>query len=349
MASLTQVAYYTKKIIKWGIILSVSLIIFKVGFTVVKDIYQKIYPPPPPPPTVSFDKLPRIEFPQEEQPTGLSFTLETPTGELPDLGEQAKVYLSPYQRPNLLALDRAKEEASQLGFTSEPKKISEKKYRWLRNEPTNPTLEMDIFSGAFTYGYDWQNDALLFDEKYLPNKEQAIKEAKNFLKKMQRLETDLEEGRSEATYLKLMGTKLTPAPSLSEADLVRVEIFRKGVEEVPALTANPDKGLVSFLILGTSGANKRMAEVEFNYFPVNYESLATYPIKNSGQAWEELKNGQGFVSSLDEGVEKIVVRRVYLGYFDSWEPQEYLQPIFVFQGDNNFLGLVPAVTGEWLK
>jgi len=348
MASLTEISHYGKKIIKFGLIGLMSIIIFKIALTTIKDFWEKLHPPPPPPPTVSFDKLPPLQFPKEEQPTDLEFKLETPTGALPELGEQAKVYLSPYQRPNLLALERAKQEALQLGFSEEPMAVSGKIYRWTKEEPLHFTLEMDIFSGAFTFSYSWQNDQSLLVNKSVPDKKQAIDKTKNFLRKIKRLENDLVEGRIETAYLKLSGAKLVPAPSLSEADFVKVEIFRKSIEDFPVLTADPKKGLVSALISGASGA-KQIIQVEFNYFPINYDSWATYPIKLSSRAWEELKNGQAFVTSWDKTGERIVIRRISLGYYDSWDPQQYLQPVFVFEGDNNFVALLPAVTDEWIE
>jgi hypothetical protein len=45
----------------------------------------------------------------------------------------------------------------------------------------------------------------------------------------------------------------------------------------------------------------------------------------------------------------VTIRRIYLGYYDSLTPQEFLMPIVVFEGDGGFLGYVQAVTNEWLQ
>ena len=347
MASLTRIAYYTKKIIRWGIIGSLGLIILKAGYAVGKNIWEQLHPPPPPPPTVAFDKLPRLQFPEKEPLKDLEFELETPTGELPAFFDQAKVYLSPYQKPSFLAPERAKEQAAKLAFSEKPEIISEEIFRWTKKSPLNSLLEMDIFTGAFTFSYNWQGENIILTPQNPPKKEQAIREAKSFLNKLGTMESDLVEGKSEAVYLKASGTKMIPAPSLSEADFTKVEIFRKDIEEFSVLTADPEKGIVSIIISGAGGA-KRIIEVDFNYFPVNYESPSTYPIKSSIKAWEALKNGQAFIANW-KGPRKIIIRRVYLAYYDSWEPQEFLQPIFVFQGDDDFFAYVPAITEEWIE
>ena len=44
----------------------------------------------------------------------------------------------------------------------------------------------------------------------------------------------------------------------------------------------------------------------------------------------------------------ITIRKMFLGYFDPDVYQEYLQPVYVFVGDGDFVGYVPAVSGEYL-
>ncbi|GAG30666.1 unnamed protein product, partial [marine sediment metagenome] len=170
MASLTRISYYTKKIIKWGIIGSIGLLILKFGYTTGKNIWEQFFPPPPPPPTVAFNKLPPLQFPEKESLGALEFQLETPTNTLPSFLNQAKVYLSPYQKPSLLAMERAREQATKLGFIEEPQAISEKIFRWTRKTPLNSELEMDIFSGVFSFSYDWQGEKIILAQQSPPDK-----------------------------------------------------------------------------------------------------------------------------------------------------------------------------------
>lgn len=348
MASLTEIAYYSKKIIKVGFFVLIGLIVFRVLYSIGKEIWLQYHPAPPPAPNVAFGKLPQIVFPDKETTDTPDYILETPTGALPEFYPQIEVYLSPYQKPSLLAPEKAKEQAAKLGFTEEPKVVTEKVYRWSKSKPSGAVLEMDIFSGSFNFVYDWQSEKILLEKQSLPSGEQAVSEAKSFLKRIGVLEKDLEEGRTELAFLKASGTRVLIVPSLSEADFIQVDLFRQDIEETPILTPDPEKGVVSIIISGVQGANRRIVKAEYNYYPVNYNSSSTYPIKSSAAAWEELKNNQAYLASW-EGQEKITIRRVYLAYFDSYEPQQYLQPIIVFQGDDNFYAYVPAVTEGWYK
>lgn len=347
MATLTEFAFYTRKVIKYGLFIFIGLFLGKIILDMTVSLWKKLHPAPVPAPTVSFGKLPIIQFPQKEKQSGLEFVLETPTGTLTNLPDRANVYFMPYLKPSLLALDRAKNQAALMGFKNEPKTISEKIYQWTRAENSLSTLEMDIFSGSFILSYDWQNDPNIFLEKSLPGKEQAKTETQNFLQNADIAETDLINGRVEVNYLKVVGGKLNLAMSPSEANFAKIDIFRKNVGDLPILTSDPQKGIVSFLISGTKQLEKRIIKVEFNYFPIKYDSLATYPIKKATIAWQELKAGQAFISQWDSTGNRVVIRKIYLAYYDSEKPQQFLQPIIVFEGDNNFSAYISAISPEW--
>lgn len=347
MPTLTTTAYYTRKVVKYGSVVLVILIFSKVIIEGAIAFWKKIHPPAPPAPTVIFGKIPAIEFPPKENIGGLEYVLETPTGALPEFPDRAKVFFVPYQRPNLLALDRAKQEAKLMDFTNEPLKLSEKMYKWIKANNELATLEMDVFSGSFTYNYNWQLDQNILSGKSLPGKEQAKTEAINFLKKVNILEDDLLNGRAEVEYLKLSGSSLMPAVSPSEANFCRVDMFRQNVDELSVLTATQTKGIVTIMFSGIYQYEKRVVKVEFNYFPIKYDSMGTYPIKTAATALQELKMGQGFIARWSGSGSSVVIRRIYLAYYDSEKPQNYLQPIIVFEGDDNFFGYVSAVTAEW--
>ncbi len=346
MSTLTQVAYTTRKTIKWGTFIIVLIIFGKIIIGAGLTFWKQLNPPPPPPPTVSFGKLPLIEFPKKEAVGGLQYKLETPTGTFPKFSDRAKVFFIPYQRPNLLALDRAKKEASQMGFIQEPEAVSEKVYQW-RKPNEGLMLVMDTVSGSFDLTYDWQKDQDLLMARNLPGKEQAIKEAINFIQKTKTVELDLLDGRMEVNYVKFSAGKLLSAISPSEANFAKVDMFRKNIDELPVYTGDSNKGIVSVLISGSTDNQKRYVNVDFNYFPIQYNAFATYPIKKASQAWEEIKNGLSYISRWN-GKGIVTVRRIYLAYFESEKPQSFLQPIYVFEGDDNFLAFVPAITSNWL-
>lgn len=349
MAALTEISFYSRKIIKIGFFLFIGFFVAKFILQTGVQIWNRFNPAPAAAPTVSFGKLPAINFSQKEKIGGLNFKLETPTGVLPQFPDRLKVFFMPSQRPNLLALDRARQQAASLGFKAEPKKLSEKIYQWEKTVDAKIVFKIDIFSGSFVYNYDWQSDQSVLAGKNIPGEEGVKKDSLSFLSKALALEMDLSSGRIEVNYLQLDGDELVPAIAVSEANFVKVDIFRQNIEELEVLTTDPAKGMVSFLVSGAREYEKKIVEVVYNYYPVKYDSWGTYPIKTADQAWQELKSDQGFVSRWDGSGSQIIIRRVYLAYFDSEEQQKFLQPIIVFEGDDNFFGYVPAIVQEWYQ
>ncbi len=351
MATLTEFAYHTRKFVKYGGAALIFIIVGRLILNMAINLWKQLHPPPPPPPTVAFGKLPALTFPVSDYDGLFKYQVETPNQKLPVFPDRATIYFMPSIQANLLALDKAKQKAVLLGFTQAPQPFKDEEvYRWVKNEVAARILEMNIISGTFTLTYSWENDPTILSQKNLPGEEQAKIEISNFLQKAGLYEEDLQLGEKKVSYLKTSGRKLLPAVSLSEANFVQVEMFRADIEELPVLTPDPSKGIISFTLSGAADSQRKIVSVDYNYFPVKYDSFATYPIKTAATALEQLKSGQGFIASWNKSENRtIIIRRVYLAYLDIKQPQKFLQPIIVFQGDDNFTAYVPAVTSQWVN
>jgi hypothetical protein len=351
MSNLTETAYQTRKIIKIGAIIVVLLIIGRIFFNALKDAWTKSHPPPPLPPTVAFGKLPKVIFPKPDPPAGgtkLSYKLETVQGGLPTLATITNVYFMPKKEPNLLALDRANEQVKKIGFTQRPEPIDDNRYRWKTDSSPSTSLEMDINTGNFQMRYEYENDQELLNSKYLPTNEQAASEAKNFLTANELIAPDLANGTAEFDYLKASYPGLITVVSLSEADFVRVNLFRATLNDLKVLSPNPKKSLISFLFSGSRELGKRIMEINYIYWPVSLDNFATYPLKPISYAWNQVQSGEAYIANLGQNEDgKITIRQIYLAYYDSESPQNYMQPIYVFEGDKNFFAYVSAVNPEW--
>jgi len=351
MSTLTGTAYLTRKTLKYGLIALIAIIVLRNTFKIGKNIWRQIHPPPPPPPTVSFGKLPKIIFPSENLPlekTKFSFKLETIQGGLPKLPDVGKVYFRPIKSPNLLALDRANSLAQKMGFRNQPEKINETTYQW--KDENSTVLEMDINNLNLHLVYDFRNDQEVLTSKNLPNNQQAAQEAKNFLVNNGLLPEDLANGTAEFEYLRFDGAQLIPVTSYSEAEFIRVNLFRANLGELRIFPPNPKKSLIFFLFSGSRTPGKRIVEISYIYFPVEKEIFGTYPLKPVAQAWNELQQAQGYIANLGQNEDgQVTVRKVYLGYYDADTPQHYLQPIYVFEGDKSFFAYVPAVDPKWTE
>lgn len=352
MATLTETAYYTRRAINWGIIALVVIFIFKIFLDFTVSAWKKLFPPPPPPPTVAFGKLPALKFPPAPGDTPsaqFSFTLETIEGEPPATSSAGTVFFIPKPEPNLLSLSRASQFASRLGFRGEPQAESPTVYRWSDEKNPFKTLRIDIVTGNFKITYDYAQDLGLFAEKNLPTQDQAIAEATNFLQNLGLFPSELQAGQTQISYWQLLGNTLVQTTSLAGADAVRVDFSRENILGMRLFSSHPPEELIYFIFSGSREAQKRILEVSYRFWTVEMEQGATYPLKTSSQAWEELIAGKGYIARLAEGENKVVVRKIYLAYFYPEDYQSFLQPIFVFEGDPNFLAFIPAVSPAWVE
>lgn len=350
MTTLTETAYYTRKAINWGIIGLIIFFILRFLFDSAINTWQRLHPPPPPPPTVAFGKLPALKLPENgSASTSLKFTLETIEGKPYIASTSAAVYFIPKPAPNLLALTRAKQFAGRLNFTNEPTTDNQIIFHFI--DSINPAryLDFNIVTNNFDLNYDYSSDVSLFNEKNLPSAAQAMQETKNFLQNFGLYSSALVAGEEKITYLALSGNNLLPATSYSEANAIRVDLGRANLEDLKLFPTNPQTELVYFIFSPSLDQTKKFLKISYKFWPVEIDQRATYPLKTAEAAWEELKNNKGYVALPPLSGNQVVVRKISLGYFYPDDYQPFLQPIYVFEGDPNFLGFVPAIDPIWVK
>jgi len=351
MTSLTETAFYARRSIKWLILAIVGYIVLKICWTILFSVWLTFFPPKPPPPTTAFGKLPTVKFPvPQASPSGeLIFRLDTISGSVPRASESGTVYFMPKNPANLLALNKAQVLANR--FDLDPTPLQENKNIYRFSDPSFPLrrLRYDIVSNNFILRYSFELDTGLFAEREIPNSESAIAEAKSLLQTYGLYKEDFAQGRTAVSYLKLSGSRLVKTSSLSQADGIRIDFFRKNIQEMQVLSPSPEEAPISFIYSGSRNQAKRLLQVAYTYWPIDYQTLATYPLKSSTMAWQELQSGGGYIARYPRSGREAVIRTLYLAYYDSFEPQMYLQPIFVFEGDNGFMAYVPAVSPEWVE
>jgi hypothetical protein len=350
MASLTETAVIIRKIIRYGIYFIVFVIVTRYTFMAGNAVYRRLFPKPEISANPCFGQLPPIAFPQTSGYEEITLILETPDGNLPKLTDLANVYFMPRPVPNVQNLDRAKIKANQLEFNQEGRKITDTTYIFESKDRLPTTLTMNIVTENFSISYDIANDpAFVLGTPQIPDR--AIENVKSYLTSAGLLPIDLRDGNSTFEFIKAQDGKFVGAISLSEADTIRVNLFRMDYNSLPSLTPDPSSGNTWFIAGPQARGARRIIAGERHYYPIDTTNVCIYPIKNSSTAWDELRGGRGYIANWGENLQtgQIKIRRVYLGYFDSKEYQEFYQPIFVFQGDNNFYAYVPAIIDQFIS
>lgn len=351
MASLTETAYYTRRAINWTILALIGYFVLRLFWGAVLAAWIALFPPKAPPPNHAFGKLPSLRFPDPvASPSGqLTFRLETIEGTVPKASPSATVYFMPKMPANLLALTKTQDFAQRLGLTPTPIEETKNIYRF--EDPDTPIrrLRYDIVSNNFILRYGFEQDTGVLAQRNLPSESGAIAEANTLLQTYDLLHPDLASGKRAVSFLRLTGNRLVPTSSLSQADAVRVNFFRPAVGGIPVVTPYPDEGPVSVIFSGATNIKYRILQLAYTYWPIDTQVSATYGLKPTSVAWQELQSGMGYIARYPPTGVTVTVRNVALAYYDSFEPQMYLQPVFVFTGDDGFVAYVPAVAPPWTE
>jgi len=352
MASLTETAYHTRRAINLTILGVIAYILLRIFWGVFVSVYLAVFPPKAPPPNHAFGTLPPLRFPvSAASPSGqLVYQLQTIEGSVPETSSSAHVYFMPKTGSNLLALSTAQNFAKRLNFSTTPVSdpTTDNVYRFDDTQLPLRHMWYDVISTNFIIRYDFQQDAGLFLNNTVPTAEEARSEARNLLQTYGLYPEDFEGGDVTVTFYRVNENSLVPVASQSQADAVRIDFYRPNIADTPIVTGVAG-GPISVVLSGSKNSKKRVLQFIYTYWPIDYENTATYQLKTGTQAWQELQAGAGFVLKYPENSSTITVRNVYLAYYDPPDPQTYLQPVFVFEGDGGFSAYVPAITPEYVE
>ncbi len=348
--TLTNVTQMGRQVVKFGLVGLVVLMVGRVSINAFIAYWKATHPPPPPPPTVGFGALPTLQFPDGSEDNPISYRLETADGRLPEFGDRAKVFFMPKAASSLLDDQRARSIASEFGFLFDPEILSNERYRWTKSEPLQSTLELNTRNHHFEMTTDYLSRPELLLGSSVPTTFKAVDTVKNWMKGARLLPSDVATASGEVVYMKAIGGELEEAVSPSDADYLQVDLFRTPIDNRYRMYSPEGlTGVISAVISGSFRADDSIVEIASYYSPVDYSQVHTYPIRTSQEAWQVLQAGEGYIAH-PAANETAVIRSVSLGYYDDFEEQEYLQPIYVFSNpEDGFLGFVSAVDPEFIQ
>lgn len=345
MPTLNKTKKETRVILKWGGISLLTIFLFLALIRFATFIKESLAPPPPP--EAFFGKLPTVPFPNQIQ-ENTTYSLDTLTGFLPNFSDRAKVYKITANPPTLLGFDKAQEKAAQIGFTSRGVQIAEDVYQWLDQGSSLPRrITINIFSLDFTLSSPYLVTPSLQTFNDLNEQNRAIEKAQSFLLSLSLLPTDLDEKKTKATLYSIEKSTLSPTSKISNAKIVRVNFFQKDLNNLPIYY---EKGATSAIDLLIGKENNELKVIDARYFHKNIsENSSTYTIKSASEAFSELKQQKAYVASKPQDTVEITIKKVLLGYYIGEDSQDFLMPIIIFEGDNDFVAYVSAVRDEWIS
>ncbi len=353
MLTLHTLSEEVRTALKWvGIVFG---IIFFIFLTIKGGVFIKntFFPTPAPPPTVSFGKLPKVSFPHSVVDTTFAFTVDTLSGSLPTFPDRATVVNTVAKESSLFDLNRAREKARAADFSLEGYVIASESalsptlYEWENHDELGKKITMNIITNNFRITSNYLTNYSVINPGSFPTEADAAQRVSQQLSDMGLVPSDLDTTKTRTELLQISNTSLIPASSISSANIIRVDLFQKDLNSYPLVYSHPPYSSMNFLI----GGNDYLGDIlqaSFIHQDIGKDS-ATYPIKTSTVAFDELQKGKAYVARYYGTERSVPIQKIYLAYFVSEEEQPYIQPIFVFEGGNGFIAYLSAIDNSWTE
>lgn len=341
MTSLYYVTEHIKMLGKWlGIIIG-SAIILVFLFRFIVFLKEVIAPTPPPPPTMIWGKLPDLILPQSSFTQKFTYTVNTISGDLPNLPNHAPVYLIATPEASLQSLNNAGTLVGNVGFDQEGIRISETAYQWTNPKPPIQKMQYDIVTKNFDLSSDFLSDSNIVSGKNLSSDTTATEKAEDFLANLDAFPSDLDATKSAISFFAIQNSALVPTTSLSNAQIIQIDFFQKNIDNFsiyyPEYPASP-----MTVFVGGGDFDETVVSVHY-YHNTLTDISSTYPIYTTHEALTLLQKGKGYVASYKGISSSILIQNVKLGFYLAKDSKTYMMPIFIFEGSNNFVAFVSAV------
>ena len=345
--NLTQTSQATRKAINIVVTVVIVYLIGYLSFPIAKDVFRSVFPEKEEENTM-YGKLPQIKF----SPLAISseatpeYVLNTADGRLPNITpELVSVYKVIKPQLSFSSGKVAQTNIALLGF-DDNNRVSDLKgstFTWADRENSR-NLEINISTGNLDYKVDLvSQQASFFQSSDIALKDPAEK-GRGLLRSLGFFKDEL-YGRGEAkiTFGEVAGDRVNETTTPIRYNFARVDYFRT-IYQVPIYGPKFDEGLLHVTFANSANEKLETVGVYAHEWSIDTDTFGRYPPIGVIDAWKEvsanrgviskvkLRNGSVFREPSTVAVSKIFIEKVSLGYYDSDKVQDYMQPIYVFEG-----------------
>ncbi|NTU72902.1 hypothetical protein HGB07_01875 [Candidatus Roizmanbacteria bacterium] len=213
-------------------------------------------------------------------------------------------------------------------------------------------MNIDITNFNFTYSYDLKSQSSFFDGTALPPQKDIESKAIDVVKSVGRYPDELARGKTNIIYLVYnpLRDDLAVTQNASEANMVEVDFYRPDVSEIPDTIPFVSQNYFNsqnYVVLAYNSSGYKVVRAQIKHYDRSAEQVGVYPLKSGDTAWEELVSGTAFVVSKPATTTNIVIKKMFLGYLDVDTYTDYIQPVYIFLGSDNFVAYVPAIDASY--
>lgn len=318
--------------------LVVLFIIFKFGGA----IFSLISPQPATVPTAAFGKLPQFDLSEGVAADNLNIRVDTISGDIPNLDTSAKVFAQESPDITFGNLDQATKIATHLGFLPNSQDLGGGKVKFSDAKRPDRFLTMELASNNFNLTSNFLGDLSILDSK--PKSTETVQSAAvKFLQNFGFSVTEFPANKITAVFYTLISGNLVKTDSLSSANVVKIIFKPTDLDLVSVDYINEADPLVWVIV-----SDKDVLAGEKALVRIQKHKFATYPLKGAAVAFAQLKQGKGVLNKQPNG-NNFVVRNVKIAYVASRKYQPYLEPVYIFEGNDGVNAYVGAVSDSWVE
>lgn len=345
--TLTELSYYSRRAAPLVLIFFLVIFIFYYSIKLIFLLGK-----PPEQSTISinpiFDKIDVPVIKDATPSSGLTFTLDTVEGKPITATAAARVFFIPEPQSKLGYRSKLLLMAKQFGFDKDVKYTLDHNNAFFSDGKKKLTVNIANFN--FYYELDFSNDDNLFSTTTLPSESEIKNKAIDFLKSVDRYPEELAMGKINIIYFYYnpADQSVTTANNPSLANLFEVDFYRADIDEFPVVYPKYGNS-PNHLIVTFSNNEMKIVKAKISFFEKYENEFGVYPLKSGDEAYNELISGKALIVRNPNQDKQVVIKKMFLAYFDSDEYQKYLQPVYVFSGKNDFVAYVWAISNDYLK
>jgi hypothetical protein len=359
--TLTEFAYYLRRVLPLAVL---GVIIILILYLTLK-IVELTRPTTPlvvvPTPTPAFGQLAPITLNNVSPlPMNMKYVMDTVEGVPLTATTSARIYFIPKKTPNLGFREKANVLAKALQFdeaTTTTKLDTTSDTYTLVDRTKRLVVDIDNFN--YTYSQDFDEETREFLARLvMPNEEKIISKGQEILRSLNRYPPDLAQGIqtiSFIAYKEASGSAQASAEIVQNpqsANMVAVDFFPPKLNELDTVTEDFVSSPNRVVFIPQGGATDFVVKAQVEIFERSEEQNSSYPLKTGDQVFQDLHAGKGFfIQGMDSisGKTLIKIKKMYLAYLIPGFYTTYIQPVYVFIGEDNFVAYVPAVADEWIQ
>ncbi len=346
--TLTDVSYYVRKYYPFAILALICIFILYYSVKLL-ELYIESRKVVAPYVNTVFGKIKKPHLTEASSSAGLKFKLDTIEGVPTTATATAKVFFLPPPQVRFGYKEKIFLIAKTLGFNTETNSYKLVEDQAIFTEPKQK-LNVDIHNFNFSYRYFFEGDTDLINQAVTPQSEDSQTKSVEFLQSIGAYPQEFAQGKANVIFLRYNPTNKSFAflKDNLKANLVEVDFYRPDIEGLPVIPPKYFNSQHYVLLIFNKSSDAKILRADLKFYEKSQDQVGVYPLKTGDQAYQELTNGKGMVVSNPLGRKNITLRKMFVGYLDPDTYQDYLEPVYVFLGDDSFVAYVPAVSNDFL-